>query len=353
MSSDSITPVWPGKPYPLGARVTAQGTNFTLFSENATGVDLCLFSGPDDVQESMRVRMGEVTDAVWHCFLPSVGSGQLYAYRVHGPYEPEEGHRFNESKILLDPYARAIAGLIKWSDEMFPYLFGEDADLNKDSRDNAAGLPKSVVVSDEFDWAGDTGPDIPLAESIIYEMHVKGFSKLCPHIPEEIRGSYAALGSDFAIEYFKSLGVTAIELLPVHHFVNDEHLEKKGLANYWGYNSIGYFAPHSAYSSSGILGQQVTEFKGVGKEAPRGRPGGDTRRGLQPHRGRQSHGTVALLPRRGQFLLLSPRTEGPAVLHGLHGLRKFPEHDASQGPAAHHGQPPLLDPGDARGWVPF
>ena len=266
MSSDSITPVWPGKPYPLGARVTAQGTNFTLFSENATGVDLCLFSGPDDVQESMRVRMGEVTDAVWHCFLPNVGSGQLYAYRVHGPYEPEEGHRFNESKILLDPYARAIAGLIKWSDEMFPYAFGEeDADLNKDSRDNAAGLPKSVVVSDEFDWAGDTGPDIPLAESIIYEMHVKGFSKLCPHIPEEIRGSYAALGSDFAIEYFKSLGVTAIELLPVHHFVNDEHLEKRGLANYWGYNSIGYFAPHSVYSSSGILGQQVTEFKGMVK----------------------------------------------------------------------------------------
>ena len=267
MSSDSVAPVWPGKPYPLGARVTAQGTNFTLFSENATGVDLCLFSGPDDVQESMRVRMGEVTDAVWHCFLPNVGSGQLYAYRVHGPYEPEEGHRFNESKILLDPYARAIAGLIKWSDEMFPYVFGEeDADLNKDSRDNAAGLPKSVVVSDEFDWAGDTGPDIPLAESIIYEMHVKGFSKLCPHIPEEIRGSYAALGSDFAIEYFRSLGVTAIELLPVHHFVNDEHLEKKGLANYWGYNSIGYFAPHSVYSSSGILGQQVTEFKGMVKK---------------------------------------------------------------------------------------
>jgi isoamylase len=266
MSSDSIAPVWPGKPYPLGATVTAQGTNFTLFSENATGVDLCLFNGPDGVQESMRVRMGEVTDAVWHCFLPNVGSGQLYAYRVHGPYEPEEGHRFNESKTLLDPYARAIAGLIKWSDEMFPYVFGEEnPDLKKDSRDNAAGLPKSVVVSDEFDWAGDTGPDIPLAESIIYEMHVKGFSKLCPHIPEEIRGSYAALGSDFAIEYFKSLGVTAIELLPVHHLVNDEHLEKKGLANYWGYNSIGYLAPHSAYSSSGILGQQVTEFKGMVK----------------------------------------------------------------------------------------
>jgi glycogen operon protein len=258
--------VWPGKPYPLGASVTAEGTNFTLFSENATGVDLCLFNGPDDLQESARIRMGEVTDAVWHCFLPNVGSGQLYAYRLHGPYDPEEGHRFNESKLLLDPYARAIAGLIKWGDEMFAYAFGgEDADLNKDGKDNAAGLPKSVVVTEEFDWASDKAPDIPLAESIIYEMHVKGFSKLCPHIPEEIRGCYAALGTDFAIEYFKNLGVTAIELLPVHHFVNDEHLEKKGLANYWGYNSIGYFAPHSAFSSSGVLGQQVTEFKSMVK----------------------------------------------------------------------------------------
>jgi isoamylase len=266
MSYDLLTPVWPGRPYPLGASVTPEGTNFALFSENATGVDLCLFDGPDDARESARIRMREVTDAVWHCFLPNVGSGQLYGYRLHGPYKPEEGDRFNEFKLLLDPYARAIAGLIKWSDEMFPYAFGgDDSDLIKDSRDNAAGLPKSVVVDDQFDWAGDKGPDIPLAESIIYEIHVKGFSKLCPRIPEEIRGSYAALGSDFAVDYFKNLGVTAIELLPVHHFVNDEHLEKRGLANYWGYNSIGYFAPHSAFSSSGILGQQVTEFKGMVK----------------------------------------------------------------------------------------
>ena len=267
MSSDSAYPVWPGKPYPLGAKVTPEGTNFALFSENATGVELCLFNSPEDVQESARIRLSEVTDAVWHCFLPNVGSGQLYGYRVHGPYAPEDGHRFNEFKLLLDPYARAVAGLIKWSDEMFAYAFGgEDADLNKDSRDNVAGLPKSVVVSDEFDWAHDMGPDIPLSESIIYEVHVKGFSKLCPSIPEEIRGSYAALGSDFAIEYFKKLGVTAVELLPVHHFVNDEHLEKKGLSNYWGYNSIAYFAPHSTFSSSGILGQQVIEFKEMVKK---------------------------------------------------------------------------------------
>ena len=267
MASDSAIPIWPGKPYPLGAKTSTEGTNFALFSENSTGADLCLFNHPDDPQESARIRLAEVTDAVWHCFLPKIGSGQLYGYRVHGPYEPEDGHRFNEFKLLLDPYARAVAGLIKWSDEMFAYTFGgEDADLNKDCRDNAAGLPKSVVVSNEFDWAGDTSPDIPLAESVIYEVHVKGFSKLCPYIPEEIRGSYAAIGSDFAIEYFKKLGVTAVELLPVHHFVNDDHLEKKGLSNYWGYNSIGYFAPHSAYSSSGILGQQVTEFKEMVKK---------------------------------------------------------------------------------------
>ncbi|MGB8466970.1 MAG: glycogen debranching protein GlgX, partial [Terrimicrobiaceae bacterium] len=251
----------------MGAKVAPEGTNFTLFSENATGVDLCLFEHPDDAQESARIRMAEVTDAVWHCFLPKIGSGQLYGYRVHGPYDPEEGHRFNEFKLLLDPYARAIAGLVKWRDEMFAYAFGgESADLNKDARDSAAGLPKSVVVSDEFDWAGDKCPDIPLEESVIYEVHVKGFSKLCPHIPQEIRGSYAALGSDFAIEYFKKLGVTAIELLPVHHFVNDEHLEKKGLSNYWGYNSIGYFAPHSTYSSGGLLGHQVIEFKEMVKK---------------------------------------------------------------------------------------
>ena len=262
MAGDSTAPIWPGKPYPLGAKVTAEGTNFALFSENSTGVELCLFTHPEDVQESARVRLNEVTDGVWHCFLPNVGSGQLYGYRVHGPYAPSEGYRFNEFKLLVDPYARAVAGLIKWSNDMFAYALGNsDGDLTKATGDNAAGLPKSVVVSDDFDWGGDKSPDIPLSESVIYEVHVKGFSKLCPHIPQEIRGSYAALASDFAIDYFNKLGVTAVELLPVHHFVNDEHLEKKGLSNYWGYNSMAYFAPQSTYSSSGFLGQQVNEFK--------------------------------------------------------------------------------------------
>jgi isoamylase len=267
MTSDAAMPIWPGKPYPLGAKVGSEGTNFALFSENATGVELCLFDGSDHAQESARIRMTELTDMVWHCFVPQVATGQLYGYRVHGKYEPKEGHRFNEFKLLVDPYARAIAGVINWSEAMFAYpLGGEEADLNKDHRDNAAGMPKSVVVSDEFDWASDRSPETPLAESIIYEVHVKGFSKLCPHVPEETRGTYAALGSDFAIDYFKKLDVTAVELLPVHHFVNDEYLEKKALANYWGYNSLGYFAPHCKYSSSGILGQQVTEFKEMVKK---------------------------------------------------------------------------------------
>ena len=254
--------VWPGRPYPLGATVTPEGVNFALFSENSTGVELCLFERSEDEQPSASVTMRERTDGVWHCFLPDVGPGQFYGYRVFGPYEPADGHRFNETKLLLDPYARAIDGLVKWRDEMFGYQFGgDDPDLNKDTRDNAAGLPKCVVVDDAFDWSGDRRLDTPLAESVIYEVHVKGFTKLCPHLPEELRGTYAGIGSDFAIDYFRRLGITTIELLPVHHFVNDDYLEKKGLANYWGYNSIGYFAPHATYSGSGSAGQQVAEFK--------------------------------------------------------------------------------------------
>lgn len=261
MASDS-TRIFPGKSYPLGATLTSQGTNFALFSENAAAVELCLFDQPQDETPSSRISLQEHTDGVWHCLLPGVGSGQLYGYRVSGPYEPAAGHRFNNGKLLLDPYARAITGPIKWCDEMFGYAFGgEDADLNPDHRDNVTGMPKCVTVQDSFDWSGDARPDTPLAESVIYEVHVKGFSQLCPHIPEEIRGTYAALGSDFAIDYFQKLGITAVELLPVHHFVNDDYLEKKGLSNYWGYNSIGYFAPHAHYSGSGTLGQQVTEFK--------------------------------------------------------------------------------------------
>ena len=256
--------------------------NFALFSENATGVDLCLFDHLASPAEMVRIRMTEHTDHVWHCLLPDLQPGQLYGYRVYGPYDPAQGHRFNDSKLLLDPYAKAITGLINWGSEMFGYPqgAGPDADLTRDYRDNAWGMPKCVVVGDDFDWGDDRPPGHPLAESVIYEVHVKGFSKLCPHIPEKIRGTYAALGSDFAIEYFKKLGVTAVELLPVHHFVNDQFLADKGLTNYWGYNSIGYFAPHSAYSSSGYGGGQVREFKQMVKSLHAAGHRGDPGRGL-------------------------------------------------------------------------
>ena len=240
-----------------------EGVNFALFSENATGVDLCLFDNADAPHETVRIRMVEHTDQVWHCFLPSVKAGQHYGYRVYGPYDPKAGHRFNPAKLLIDPYAKAIAGEVEWSDEMFGYQVGpgKDADLTIDQRDNAFGVPKCVVVDNRFDWGGDHQLATPLHRSVIYEAHVKGFSKLCPNIPEELRGTYAALGTDFAIDYFKKLGVTAVELLPVHHFIHDDFLQKKGLINYWGYNSIGYFAPHAAYSAGGVNGQQVAEFK--------------------------------------------------------------------------------------------
>ncbi len=255
--------IWQGLPYPLGASVMENGVNFALFSENATGVDLCLFDSADSPKERVRIRLTEHTDQVWHCFIPEMKAGQLYGYRVYGPYDPANGHRFNPAKLLLDPYAKAIAGEIAWGEEMFGYVasLDENADLVIDQRDSAMGMPRSVVVDNRFDWGNDHQLATPLARSVIYEAHVRGFSKLCPQIPENIRGTYAAIGSEFAIEYFKKLGVTAVELLPVHHFVNDDFLVKKGLSNYWGYNSIGYFAPHAAYSSSGVGGEQVAEFK--------------------------------------------------------------------------------------------
>ena len=262
------TTIWRGEPYPLGATVEEGGVNFAFFSENATAVDLCLFDDAAPGEEGTRVRLAEHTDQVWHGFIPGMKAGQLYGYRVYGPYDPESGHRFNGSKLLLDPYAKAITGQFHWGSEMFGYEMGgpvQAVDLSRDYRDNAWCMPKCVVVADQFDWGDDAPPRTPMAASIIYETHVKGFSRQCPFVPESMRGSYAALGSPFAIEYFKKLGITAVELLPIHQFVNDEFLVRKGLSNYWGYNSIGYFAPHSAYSSAGALGQQVAEFKSMVK----------------------------------------------------------------------------------------
>ncbi len=261
-----MTPIktWLGYPYPLGATWLGNGVNFALFSEHATSVDLCLFDSMEAPEENVRIPVTEHTDQVWHIFLPEVRPGQLYGYRVSGPYEPETGIRFNSSKLLLDPYVKAIAGRVEWGDEMFGYVVGgEKEDLTRDFRDDAWGMPKAVVIDNAFNWDGDRKLGRPLAESIIYEVHVKGFTKLCPGVPPELRGTYAALGSTWAIDYLKHLGVSAVELLPVHAHIDDKALVDRGLTNYWGYNTIGFFAPEAKYSSSGDRGEQVNEFKGM------------------------------------------------------------------------------------------
>jgi len=259
-----MTPIrtWLGYPYPLGATWMGNGVNFALFSETAASVELCLFANMEATEEYVRIPVHENTDQVWHVFLPDVRPGQLYGFRVSGPYDPECGLRFNSSKLLLDPYAKAIAGAVSWSDEMSGYVVGDKKeDLSQDFRDDAWGVPKSVVIDTGFDWQGERRPGVPLANSVIYEVHVKGFSKLWQEIPEQLRGTYAALGTPAAIDYFKKLGVTAIELLPVHTHIDDKVLVDRGLTNYWGYNTIGFFAPHAQYSSSGQTGEQVSEFK--------------------------------------------------------------------------------------------
>ncbi len=252
-----ITAVWPGRPYPLGATWDGEGVNFSLFSENAEKVELCIF---DDAgkKELQRIELKEYTDQVWHAYLPEARPGMLYGYRVHGPYRPEAGHRFNPHKLLLDPYAKAIVGGIDWNDSHFGYCIGDEhQDLSFDERDSAPYMPKCQVVDTAFTWGDDRRPDIPWHETVIYELHVKGFTRLHPEVPPALRGTYAGLATTPVVEYLKRLGVTAVELMPVHAFVDDRHLVQKGLRNYWGYNSIGYFAPDNRYCASG----QVAEFK--------------------------------------------------------------------------------------------
>ncbi len=256
--------VWPGKPYPLGATYDGKGVNFALFSEYATKVQLCLFNSESDEKEYATINFVEQTDYVWHAYIPGLKPGQLYGYRVDGPFDPETGMRFNSYKLLIDPYAKAINGKIEWSDAMFSYPIAdqdENRHLKFDSSDSASGMNKSVVIDQSFDWEGVEKPKRLLSESIIYELHVKGFTIQHPEIDPSIRGTYKGLAAPPVIEYLKKLGVTAVELLPVHHFVNDKTLVDKGLSNYWGYNSLGFFAPYSEYSSSGNMGEQVREFK--------------------------------------------------------------------------------------------
>src|SRR5229473_636470 len=254
----------PGKPYPLGATWLGNGVNFAIFSEHATGIELCLFDNIDAPHENARVPLREQTGQVWHVFLPEVRPGQLYGYRVAGPYQPNHGLRFNDSKLLLDPYAKAIAGQINWSDEMFGYVVGDkEEDLARDFRDNAWAMPKSVVIDAAFSWGEDKRPETPLSETVIYEVHVKGFTKLWQEVPEQLRGTYAGVANEQAIRYLKNLGVTAVELLPVHTRLDDKALVDRGLTNYWGYNTIGFFALHASYSSNRQPGAEVVEFKGM------------------------------------------------------------------------------------------
>lgn len=254
--------VWSGNPYPLGATWDGAGVNFTLFSENASNVELCLFDTVDDQQEAIKIPLKEHTDLVWHIYLPEVRPGQLYGYRVHGPYEPEAGHRFNPAKLLLDPYAKAITGTVNWNDAAFGYTLGHpDADLSKDERDSATAIPKCVVIDPAFSWGDDAPPRIPWHKTLIYELHVKGLTICHPEVPEKLRGTYSGLTTPAVLDYLLSLGITAVELMPVHQFVTDRHLADGGLTNYWGYNSIGFFAPDIRYTSSDLPGQQVSEFK--------------------------------------------------------------------------------------------
>ena len=252
-----INLVWPGNPFPRGATWDGEGVNFTLFSAHATRVQLCIFDSQGR-RELQRIDMPEWTDQIWHCYLPEARPGLLYGYRVHGPYRPEEGHRFNSNKLLIEPYAKHLSGAIRWSDAHFGYRIGHRLeDLSFDRRDNARGTLKCRVVDPAFSWGDDRPPQVPWHETVIYELHVRGFTINHPEVPPQLRGTYAGLATPPVIEYLRRLGVTTVELMPVHTFVDDRHLTERGLRNYWGYNSLGFFAPDMRYSATG----RISEFK--------------------------------------------------------------------------------------------
>jgi len=256
-TNDRMTAVWPGRPYPRGATWDGQGVNFALFSEHAERVELCLFN-PSGRREGQRIELRERTDHVWHCYLPEARPGLVYGYRVHGPYKPEDGHRFNPHKLLVDPYAKDLVGPLRWGDALYGYTIGNKReDLSLDRRDSAPLIPKGRVLEPAFTWGDDQRPSVPWPDMVIYELHLRGFTMTHPEVPEHLRGTSAALGSTPVIDYLKRLGVTTIELLPVHSFMNDRALASQGLHNYWGYNTLGYFSPETRYRASG----KVNEFK--------------------------------------------------------------------------------------------
>jgi isoamylase len=255
--------IWPGNPYPLGATWDGEGVNFAIFSEHADAVRLHLFDDPRASVPSTVITLNEMTDRVWHAYLPDVRPGALYGYKIEGPYEPEHGHRFNPNKLLIDPYAKAVSGPIDWNDDLFGYTVGDPAeDLSFDSRDSAGALPKSVVVDPSFTWQDDRPPRTPWNRTVIYETHVRGMTMEHPGVPAHLRGTFLGLASDPVVDHLLSLGVTAVEIMPIHHFVAERQLVDRGLTNYWGYNSIAFFAPHVGYAT-GALGEQVSEFKSM------------------------------------------------------------------------------------------
>jgi isoamylase len=264
----ALTTIRPGTPYPLGATWDGQGVNFALYSQHATRVELCLFDSPDSPRASVRIDMPEQTDDIWHVYIPHLMPGQCYGYRVHGPYRPEKGLRFNPNKLLVDPYAKALSGVVQWDDSLYGYdVAHPERDLSFDTRDSAAFVPRCVVIDPTFPWDDDRRPNTPLHKSVIYELHVKGMTHLHPGLPEAMRGTYSALATPTVISYLKSLGVTAVELMPVHQHVNEHPLVKRNLVNYWGYNTLAYLAPDIRYSRLGQErpGEQVREFKGMVK----------------------------------------------------------------------------------------
>ncbi|HSE67204.1 MAG TPA: alpha-amylase family glycosyl hydrolase, partial [Gemmatimonadales bacterium] len=251
-----------GRPYPLGATWDGLGVNFALFSERATRVELCLFEHADAPRESLRLELPEQTDQIWHGYVVGILPGQLYGFRVYGPYEPAAGLRFNPNKVLLDPYAKAIGRTIRWDDVMYGYRVGDsDTDLSFDARDNAAQCALGAVIDPAFTWGNDQRPETPWHETIVYELHVRGFTKRHPEVPPELQGSYAGLASEPVLRYLKQLGVTAVELMPVHHHAYDRDLLERGLSNYWGYNTIAFFAPDLRYAANRSPAGSVGEFK--------------------------------------------------------------------------------------------
>ncbi len=255
-----------GNPYPLGATVIDDGTNFALFSENATSVDLEIYKNPDDASPSEIISLKNVDNHVWHTHVSGLGAGTMYGYRVDGPFAPEKGHRFNRNKLLIDPYARALSSPINWSKDIFGYVMGDGAeDLSFNASDDAKFVPKSIVYTDNFDWKGVKNPKHPWNRTVIYETHVKGYTKLMDSISENLRGTYAGMSARPSLQYLVDMGVTAVELMPVHQKVDSDYLQNKGLSNYWGYNTIGYFAPDIRYSYNRNPGEQINEFKNLVK----------------------------------------------------------------------------------------